>query len=52
MTERYIYVNGKMVLANSLSVAASDLAIQRGYGIFDFLVTVNGKPIFFRRPFI
>jgi branched-chain amino acid aminotransferase len=46
MTERYIYVNGKMVLANSLSVAASDLAIQRGYGIFDFLVTVNGKPIF------
>jgi len=48
MTERYIYVNGKMVLANSLSVAASDLAIQRGYGIFDFLVTVNGEPIFLK----
>ncbi|OHC87030.1 MAG: hypothetical protein A2546_12340 [Sphingobacteriia bacterium RIFOXYD2_FULL_35_12] len=34
------------MLANSLSISASDLAIQRGYGIFDFLVTVNGKPIF------
>jgi len=46
MSERYIYVNGNIVLSDSLSISASDLAIQRGYGIFDFLVTVNGKPIF------
>ena len=46
MSERYISVNGELKLANSLSISASDLAIQRGYGIFDFLVTVNGKPIF------
>jgi D-alanine transaminase/branched-chain amino acid aminotransferase len=46
MSERYISVNGEMVKENSLSISASDLAIQRGYGIFDFLVTVNGKPIF------
>lgn len=46
MNERYISVNGEMVQENSLSISASDLAIQRGYGIFDFLVTVNGKPIF------
>ncbi|MBT9482977.1 aminotransferase class IV [Sediminibacterium sp.] len=46
MSERYISVNGELMLANSLSISASDLAIQRGYGIFDFLVTVNGKPIF------
>ena len=46
MNERYIFVNGAMMQANSLCISASDLAIQRGYGIFDFLVTVNGKPIF------
>ncbi|WP_439505460.1 aminotransferase class IV [Sediminibacterium sp.] len=46
MSDLYISVNGEMMLANSLSINASDLAIQRGYGIFDFLVTVNGKPIF------
>jgi len=46
MSERYISVNGEMVPADSLSIPASDLAIQRGYGIFDFLVTVNGKAIF------
>ena len=46
MNEQYISVNGEMVRANSLSISASDLAIQRGYGIFDFLVTVNSKPIF------
>jgi len=46
MNERYINVNGEIMQANSLCVSASDLAIQRGYGIFDFLVTVNGKPIF------
>ncbi len=46
MNERYICVNGEMIQANSLCISASDLAIQRGYGIFDFLVTVNGKPIF------
>lgn len=46
MSERYISVNGELMLANSLSISASDLAIQRGYGIFDFLVTVNGEAIF------
>lgn len=47
MSERYISVNGEIMQANSLCIPASDLAIQRGYGIFDFLVTINGKPIFF-----
>ncbi len=46
MSERYISVNGEIIQANSLCIPASDSAIQRGYGIFDFLVTVNGKPIF------
>lgn len=46
MNERYISVNGEIMQANSLCISASDLAIQRGYGIFDFLVTVNSKPIF------
>jgi branched-chain amino acid aminotransferase len=46
MNERYISVNGEIMQANSLCISASDLVIQRGYGIFDFLVTVNSKPIF------
>lgn len=46
MNERYISVNGEIMQADSLCISASDLAIQRGYGIFDFLVTVNSKPIF------
>lgn len=32
--------------AASASLHISDLAIQRGYGIFDFFKTLNGQPVF------
>lgn len=38
------YVNGDFVDAADAAVPASDLALLRGYGIFDFLRTYGGKP--------
>ncbi len=35
-----------MLDANKATVLVSDLAIQRGFGIFDFLKIVNGRPVF------
>jgi D-alanine transaminase/branched-chain amino acid aminotransferase len=43
---KYTYINGQLVLENEAKLLVTDLAVQRGYGIFDFLKTVNGKPIF------
>ncbi len=39
-----IYINGEFVDADSASVPARDLAILRGFGVFDFLRTYGGVP--------
>lgn len=46
MGEKYTYVNGQLLLESEAKLLVTDLAVQRGYGIFDFLKTVNGKAIF------
>ena len=46
MAENYSIINGKFFKNSEATVLISDLAVQRGYGIFDFFVTFNGKPIF------
>ena len=46
MNNNYTYINGDLVLENDAKILVTDLAVQRGYGIFDFLKTVNGKVIF------
>lgn len=46
MGNTYTYINGQLLLENDAKLLVTDLALQRGYGIFDFLKTVNGKPIF------
>lgn len=46
MSTKYIYLNGNMVPEGEAKILVTDLAVQRGYGIFDFLKTINGKPIF------
>ncbi len=46
MGNNYTYINGQLILENEAKLLVTDLAVQRGYGIFDFLKTVNGKPIF------
>ncbi len=46
MHTKYTIVNGEFVPSDKASVLITDLAIQRGYGIFDFFKTINNKPIF------
>ncbi|WP_411275008.1 aminotransferase class IV [Daejeonella sp.] len=42
----YVFVNDSIISEEEATLKITDLAIQRGYGIFDFLKTVAGKPIF------
>ena len=46
MADRYVFVNGSFLPEEQASLLVSDLAIQRGYGIFDFFKTVKGKSVF------
>ena len=43
MTDLICYVNGRFVPTSEASLPVQDLAILRGYGVFDFLRTYNGK---------
>ncbi|HTR31733.1 MAG TPA: aminotransferase class IV [Puia sp.] len=42
----YTFLNDKFLPATDATLGVNDLAIQRGYGIFDFFKTVGDKPIF------
>lgn len=46
MQTLYVIFNGKLIPENDAKLSITDLAIVRGYGIFDFFKTVNGIPIF------
>lgn len=46
MSELLTNINGEWVEKDEAVLQISDLAIQRGYGIFDFLKTINQKPVF------
>ncbi len=39
-------INGEFIPVQEARIPVSDLAIQRGYGIFDFFKTVNENPVF------
>jgi branched-chain amino acid aminotransferase len=40
------YVDGQFVQASEAVIPVDDLAIMRGFGVFDLLRTLNGKPLF------
>lgn len=46
MNKKYVWVNGSLIPADEAYINIKDLAVQRGYGIFDFFKVVNQKPVF------
>ena len=44
--ELFSFVNDELVPAGRASLLIGDLAIQRGYGIFDFFKTLDHRPIY------
>ena len=46
MADNYSIINGQFFRNSEANVLISDLAVQRGYGVFDFFVTVKGEPVF------
>lgn len=46
MRSNTVFINHTFIEEAQASLLVTDLSIQRGYGIFDFFKTINGKPIF------
>ena len=46
MSDPFVYINDSFVPASQATLQVSDLAIQRGYGIFDFFKTLGHRPVF------
>ncbi|MES3019666.1 MAG: aminotransferase class IV [Bacteroidota bacterium] len=42
----FVLVNDSIIPEEEATLKITDLSIQRGYGIFDFLKTVGGNPVF------
>ena len=51
MSNRYISINHQLYTEEDAKISVSDLSIQRGFGIFDFLKTINHQPIFLEDHF-
>jgi len=51
MSNIKVIINGILTNANDAVLHISDLSIERGYGIFDYFKTVNGKPVFWEDNF-
>lgn len=44
---KFYSINGELVPKEQASLGVTDLAIQRGYGLFDYFVVKKGQPLFF-----
>lgn len=42
----FVYLNGQVQPWQNACLHISDLSVQRGYGVFDYLKVQNGKPVF------
>jgi branched-chain amino acid aminotransferase len=40
------YIDGEFVPADAAVIPVNDLAVLRGYGVFDLMRTYNGEPLF------
>jgi len=49
---KYCYLNGKILPLEKAGISLRDIGILRGYGIFDFSRTYNGKPFAFKEHFM
>ncbi|TXH59744.1 MAG: amino acid aminotransferase [Bacteroidia bacterium] len=49
MTHQQVFINENFYAEKDAHILINDMAVQRGYGIFDFFKTLNGKPIFLDR---
>lgn len=42
--EKYCYLNGKIVQFDKAKISIADIGLLRGFGVFDYLRTYDGKP--------
>ena len=42
------YIDGEFVTDDKAVISAKDLAVLRGYGVFDFLITYNKRPFYLK----
>jgi branched-chain amino acid aminotransferase len=46
MAAQYVSINNQLFLEEDAKIGVSDLAMHRGYGIFDYLKVIDNRPIF------
>jgi len=46
MHDPFVFLNGEFIPSARATLQVSDLSIQRGYGIFDFMKTLDNTPVF------
>ena len=51
MAKKYCFAHGKIVPLSKFTISPYDLGILRGYGVFDFMITVNNKPFLWREHY-
>ncbi|ASU33514.1 aminotransferase class IV [Mucilaginibacter xinganensis] len=51
MAAKYVSINNELFLEEDAKIGVSDLAMHRGYGIFDYLKVIDNRPIFIEDHF-